>query len=271
MSNNKICIFHSSCADGFGAALAVYHSKEWGTNTEFVAAHYGDKPPNVVGKDVIIVDFSYPRETLLAMNEQANSLLVIDHHKTAQEHCEGLEFCLFDMSHSGAWLAWNHLIGDIPDLVLYIEDRDLWKWELQGSKEYSAALQSYPMDFKVWTELAFNDLSDVQLINEGVAIMRYQRQQVARAVERWIENPQFITLTLESGETISAPTLNTTTLISEIGNELSKGYPCSATYFIRSDGKKVYSLRSQEDGLDVSKVAKHYGGGGHNNAAGFVL
>ena len=35
-----------------------------------------------------------------------------------------------------------------------------------------------------------------------------------------------------------------------------------------TDGR-VFSLRSTEEGLDVSEIAKQYGGGGHKHASGF--
>lgn len=39
----------------------------------------------------------------------------------------------------------------------------------------------------------------------------------------------------------------------------------------RNDGKRVFSLRSTPDGIDVSEIAKARGGGGHRNAAEFVV
>jgi len=38
----------------------------------------------------------------------------------------------------------------------------------------------------------------------------------------------------------------------------------------REDGTHKVSLRSRGD-VDVEKIARHHGGGGHRNAAGFVL
>lgn len=46
--------------------------------------------------------------------------------------------------------------------------------------------------------------------------------------------------------------------------------PFSASYCDRGDGKRSYSLRSLGD-FDVSAVARMFGGGGHRNAAGFVV
>ena len=62
-------------------------------------------------RTVFIVDFSYPRTILEEMEESAESLVVIDHHKTAEEDLRGLDYCHFDMTHSGAYLAWEYLFG----------------------------------------------------------------------------------------------------------------------------------------------------------------
>ena len=44
------------------------------------------------------------------------------------------------------------------------------------------------------------------------------------------------------------------------------------SWFRHRDGNYIYSLRSRADsGIDVSAIAKKYGGGGHKNAAGFKL
>ena len=100
-----LCIFHKSCADGFGAALAVkVYFDQLGKECEFLPAHYNDPVPDVTGKNVIIVDFSYSREVLLKMEKQADTIVVLDHHVTAQKELEGLSFCHFDMNKSGPML-----------------------------------------------------------------------------------------------------------------------------------------------------------------------
>ena len=49
---------------------------------------------------------------------------------------------------------------------------------------------------------------------------------------------------------------------------MAKGEPFAACYWDTPAGR-VFSLRSTDDGVVVSAVAKKYGGGGHRNAAGF--
>lgn len=282
----KTCIYHANCPDGFAAAISVYTNPKWGSDTNFVTAHYGNPPPDVTGHDVIIVDFSYPRDVLEQMHAQANSLIVLDHHKTAQAALEGLDYCIFDMTKSGGRLTWDYLNPPndwagyrVPDLILYTEDRDLWKNQLHLTKEYNAALSSYPMTFETWLPL-LNNNETTRMQLEGEAILRYQTQQVNRIVGAWKKSPRWIELPTPEG-TIVAPLLNTNTMISEIGERLAADYPCSCSYFDTGEGKRVYSLRSRGN-TDVSAIAKQigdtmishfgesYSGGGHAQAAGFT-
>jgi oligoribonuclease NrnB/cAMP/cGMP phosphodiesterase (DHH superfamily) len=73
---------------------------------------------------------------------------------------------------------------------------------------------------------------------------------------------------------VDCAVLNCTGEISEIGNTLALTYPCVAMWFETETGEIVYSLRSSAenpDHVDVSVIAKCFGGGGHKHAAGFKV
>ena len=259
-----IVLYHRNCADGWGAAMAAKKHSKW-ADAEYIAVQYGEEPPDVTGKDVLIVDFSYRRHAMEEMKAKASSLFVIDHHKTAQTELEGLEYCIFNMGRSGAAMTWEYLHGRVPQLIRFVEDRDLWKWSLHRSKEVSAALASYPMDFETWDALIEDESCIVSLAAEGQAILRYQNREVSRAIGAWKRSPQHADI---GGYHV--PTMNCTSLISEICGELSDGYPFAATY-MDVDGKRVFSLRTRQNGFDCGAVARQYGGGGHPGAAGYTV
>ena len=259
-----LCIYHKNCADGFGAAIAVKQfCEQHDYRCEFLAAQFGDDIPDVSGKQVLIVDFSYPRETLLAMKAQATSLRVIDHHKTAEEDLAGLDFCVFNMDKSGAVLTWETLLPDrpVPLLLAYIQDRDIWLWQLEHSKAVSAALHMMKMEFAGW-EKYLDDAKIPELITMGQPIVTYQDQQIAKAAKG--------ELPMANIAGYDVPCINITQLQSEIGNIISAGHPFAAMYKDVTD-KRVYSLRSTEQGIDVALIAKKFGGGGHKHAAGFSV
>ena len=66
------------------------------------------------------------------------------------------------------------------------------------------------------------------------------------------------------------PAINSCFFQSEMGSHLSADNSFAAVYYF--DGKEYrFSLRSSNDGVDVSKVAGLFGGGGHRNASGFSV
>lgn len=259
----SICIYHGNCADGFGAAWVV--RKALG-EIEFHAGKYQEAPPDVTGKDVVMVDFSYKRPVLLEMAEKAKSILILDHHKTAAEDLVDLPsnvITKFDMSRSGAMLTWDHFFpGERPpQLLLHIEDRDLWRFALQKTREIQANVFSYPYSFQLWDELMASEVG--LLASEGAAIERKHFKDIKELLG--ITTREMII----GGHRVPVANLPYT-MSSDAGHELSKGRPFGACYWDTPDGR-VFSLRSTDEGVDVADIAKQYGGGGHRNASGFKV
>lgn len=256
-----ICIYHGNCADGFGAAWVV--RKALG-DIAFHPGVYQNPPPDVTGKDVVMVDFSYKRPTLLEMAAVANNMLILDHHKTAIDDLVDLPSNVqttFDVEHSGAMLAWLHYFPHVepPQLLLHIEDRDLWRFNIPFTREIQANVFSYPYDFSAWDELMAKD--PATLIAEGSAIERKHFKDIGELI-KVVTRPMMI-----GGVLVSVANLPYT-LTSDAGHALAKGHAFAACYWDTPEGR-VFSLRSTDEGADVSTIAKQYGGGGHRNAAGF--
>lgn len=252
-------LYHAQCWDGFGARFAA--EQALGDKAQYIPVSYKDGPPQLpADAKVAIIDFSYPREQLLEFQSKVAGMVVLDHHEKARQQLEGLPFVVFEQERAGAGLSWAYFHGDKPqpDILKYVEDRDLWKYELDKSREVSAALGSYPMDTKTWENLDVNNLK-----TEGAAIQRYKQQLVDGAADRAV-------MGTVAGHKVPlaqcAPEIR-----SEVGEALRAKYPdapFAAVNYVEN-GKKQWSLRSQEGGFDVNAVANKFGGGGHKAAAGF--
>lgn len=256
-----LCIYHGNCADGFGAAWVVRQAIP---EAEFYAATYQAPPPDVTGKRVVMVDFSYKRPVLLDMASKAESILILDHHKSAAEDLIDLPanvIAVFDMERSGAMMAWQHLFPNVPPprLIEHIQDRDLWRFALPGTREIQANVFSYPYDFGVWDSLMAADVETLR--GEGAAIERKHHKDITELVK--------VTKRRMVIGGFDVPVANLPyTLSSDAGHLMAQSEPFAACYWDTPDGR-VFSLRSSDAGEDVSAVAKNYGGGGHRNAAGF--
>lgn len=289
MPNPTVCIYHGNCADGFSAAWAVW--KRYGEAVRYVPGIYGEPSPDVAGEHVLMVDFSYKRLVLEAMSQDALTITILDHHKTAQADLEtfailnpvdadSIEEVLaatqpgignvraeFNMAKSGAVLAWEfcHPSQPVPDLLLHVQDRDLWQFKLPGTREIQACVFSHPYDFKTWNWLVNRcefTMSKQEMISEGGAIERKHFKDIAELLKQ-------TTRRMVIGG-VEVPVANLPyTMSSDAAGSLAEGEPFAACYFDRPDAR-VFSLRSRGDGgADVSEIAKTYGGGGHKNAAGF--
>jgi hypothetical protein len=153
-----VCVFHDPCADGFTAAWAVQLRYP---ECEMRPGRYEPSDgPQVAGKHVLLVDFSYKRPMLEKIIAEAASVTILDHHKSAQADLEPLlaEGVLkgeFDMLRSGAMMAWqfcfppgvtlpfgldrDYEAGYVPWLVRYVQDRDIWTWKEETAPRRSPA------------------------------------------------------------------------------------------------------------------------------------
>jgi uncharacterized protein len=274
-----ICIYHGpGCMDGLAAAWVVwdYHNGK----IDMHPAQYGDTPPDVAGRDVFIVDFSYKLAVLEEMAQVARTITVIDHHKSAQADLEGGVSAanvdtVFAMDKSGAVLTWEYFQDDIPvpDLLLHIQDRDLWRFELEGTREIHAALVAQGVGYKeigLFVKRGERALSIAK--DDGSAILLAHNQAIENALDAGAGKIRI------GGFTVMGANLPYA-WASDGGHKLLERYPsipfAASFVMVRPNGGRdgvfKFSLRSEDSRMDVSEVAKQYGGGGHRNAAGFTI
>lgn len=272
---NPLCIYHGNCADGFGAAWVFKTQAD--REFDFHAGVYQDAPPDVAGRDVYLVDFSYKRGTVEMMLERATRLVLIDHHKTALDDLAPLIEShaiesLTSLEHSGAVLAWQWFHGndltDMPPLLAHIEDRDLWRFALPGTRQIQAGVFSYPYSFDLYSawmggdEIAqINAIKDLE--QDGKAIERKHFKDIAELVKVCRRE-------MTIGGIVMPVASLPYTLTSDAGHLMATEHQskAGACYWDTPQGRN-FSLRSTDDGPDVSEIAKQYGGGGHKHASGF--
>jgi oligoribonuclease NrnB/cAMP/cGMP phosphodiesterase (DHH superfamily) len=263
--SKTICIHHGNCADGFSAAWIV--NKAIGPDIEFHAGFYQTEPPDVVGKIVYIVDFSYKRSVMEEIVSKASKVIHIDHHDTAIRDMEGFTSpnfeCLYSHKNteSGAMLTWRYFYPgiEVPRFIKYIDDRDRWQFKLPGSKEVQSNVFSYEYTFENWDMLMDQDL-DAQ-IRDGTAIERRLAKEIKELMGVVVRRMNI------GGYNV--PVANVPyQLGSDICHALAKNEPFSAYYYDKPTGRE-FGLRSEDGGKHVGEIAKFYGGGGHEHASGF--
>ena len=269
-----LVIYHGrKCPDGFAAALAAWLF--YGGQAEFLPLDHGDitsveQLPALAGRAVYILDFSFPSGILRGIDEQAAKLVMLDHHKSAAEKLTGFTcrcgVIHFDMNKSGARLAWEFFQpgAALPDLVRFVEDRDIWAWQYPESAGFLAALDMEPLDFARWAEIAaFSRLQTADFMARGQA-MDAKFSKLATDIA---EGAQAVTFNGERGLMVNAPGV----FHSLIGNQLSeKSATFALMWSVGKDRTVKVGLRSQRS-YDCIPLAASMGGGGHAQACGFKM
>lgn len=214
-SIKPLVIYHGGgCADGFGAAFAAW--LKFGDEAEYLPMDYGAKDWDhtaCYGRDVYILDFSFPRAVMDDLFRHANRVVWLDHHKTAfemwcdsyeggmpvkpylgeREFCQmwpiGGHYILLNNSKSGAMLAWEYFHPDtkVPMLIRHIDDYDRWQFEIPGTKAIARALRQHDFtfeNFRHFKDSLHHHGNACYLYTEGGAILRAHDQNVQTALKQ---------------------------------------------------------------------------------------
>lgn len=261
-----VVIYHSKCTDGFGGAWVSW--KKFGDNaTYFPAENRAHYDVDLTDKEVYIIDYSYPIDVVIDLEKKAKKLVIIDHHISAKDAVTSIQEYVFDINHSGAYLAWQYFFPNekVPKLIEYIEDGDLYNFALLDSRTLLAYIYILPLDFVVFDKLASdleNELGYSNILKQGTLL----RTVHERNVEYFANRAELVEF---EGYTIYAVNANNI-VASDLGALLYTKHAPFALIFNYEKGQWKCSLRGNGS-VDLSKIAQKYGGGGHHNASGFMI
>lgn len=218
-----LVLYHANCLDGFGAAYAAYRAL--GSEAEYRAVKYGelthatDVTNLVSGREVYILDFSFPVPIMETILREACYVVWLDHHKSAFDSWCGPDYLtdkrqkylqvehalrdedhgdkchlLLDNTKSGALLAWEFFStarfpGSPREPVPYgyklIDDYDRWQFALGSDAKafHKAMFARAPWTFAQWADLEkVGAFEHKELLKEGYALLRAHNQQVRAVV-----------------------------------------------------------------------------------------
>lgn len=277
-----IVIYHYPCCDGFGSAYIVKRYYQETNNTrdiKYIGVGYGSKVPNVKDKNVLICDYSYPLSVMKKIQCLARSVLIIDHHKTAQHDLKSIDdSCkIFNMDHSGAVLTWKYFYSDIevPMMLQYIEDIDIWKKELPDNDAFSAWFNTIDTTFELYDTICTCPGELEKGIEIGKSFIRINRFNKLKIASK--SAPKLIEFTNRGmSEYKMVAHVNSSVLASDIGHCAFDVHPFidfSTVYSVKDySNTTTFSLRSTNYHTDVGTLSKNYlGSGGHHNASGAMI
>lgn len=181
---NFAVVYHHNDADGIVSAAIINNFSE--DNVQNISVGYNTPINNsailnnCTGKNVAIVDFSFPRKTMefiqsCVKSNPAAKLLWIDHHISSEPLKDMMIEGIHDISKAACTLTWDYFHTDtIPDVVKFTGDRDIWKFDYEETEAYCAGLNTFGItdpasDF--WKALLdSNDYSE-EIIKRGQIIV----------------------------------------------------------------------------------------------------
>lgn len=289
-SRGVVVLYHADCLDGMGACMAAYsrfYDDE--IDASYLPVKYGQPIPSFDdGLDVYIVDFSYPRDVLEKLKSRCRKLVILDHHKSAEVALRGFEGAHFDLDKSGAVLSWEYFHGgeEPPMILKYVQDRDIWLWQMKYTKPVTTALSMRIDEKDLWMALMENyenyyiramesgtyqgDESDIptafdDLITQGESILTYQNSYIQRILKK---------VTILPVDNYRLGVVNSTLLVSEVGEYIYDHLDVDGALIYSMEGPTasdlLFSFRSARGGerCDCRLLAEKFGGGGHPGAAG---
>ena len=254
------------------------------SSVKFIEVQYNEPFPldiESLTKDdhIYILDFAYDRETMDAVYAKVGKLQVLDHHETAQEALRDAPYAKFDMSKSGALLAWEYFFPneEVPLICLFVHDYDLHEWKYTNHTAAFEAWLRYDkvgLDWEKWDKLRTNKQYLDEALMKGSVVVDINEA----TIKSFINTPNNVVFnsfySYESCRKINYAIFNGMHYLrNEISTVLYESNDIDMVIGWSVRGKEViFSVRSPDaEKFSAKKFAEKYGGGGHPQAAAFGL
>lgn len=278
----RLCYFHNKDMDGYFSGAVVKHKYP---DVELRGWDYKDPVPSYEEMmdfdEVILIDITFPLEILLQLSSESKDpkFTIIDHHISYKRQVDTylevggqLPFeYIFDDKLSACELGMKHYFGYIPPIIELVGKYDTWRangtpeWEttVLPMKYFLYGRVGKPEDVKEdWlTNKIFPSVIEI-MTNTGKAIMSYERKMDESKTRNYAFETEAYGL---RALCMNTNFFSSETMITEFDpskHDLMIGFSFNGSNW-------GVSLRSVEDGTDVSVIARERGGGGHRGAAGF--
>lgn len=266
-----VCFYHNDADGRASGAIARY---ALGGQIHLVEMDYDARPipwDDILDADrIVVVDFSFSIQDMLKM-AVGREFIWIDHHVSALTEMEEASKTwpgLRDHSTAACVLTWKYFFPNkpVPRAITLIGDRDIWRWAEADTGAFTEGLHVQDTSVErddLWVPLLEDDSNFMKVIfDEGRRLREIRLEQIKRLVERRGFEVEF-----ECHRTLVVNTHGNGD-IGQHGRDL--GFEivyCYEDQIQRDILTTFVTLFSGQ--IDVSVIARRFGGGGHAGAAGF--
>jgi oligoribonuclease NrnB/cAMP/cGMP phosphodiesterase (DHH superfamily) len=268
------CFYHSADFDGkcSGAIVRLKHP-----DCDLIGIDYGDPFPwDSVHDDEVLfmVDFAVQPNTDMERlyAKTAGKLVWIDHHKTALEWaglsgfdnvCKGVR--ALDLA--ACELTWNYLYpqAEMPEVVWLLGRYDIWKHDNPRVLPFQYGmrlLNPAADDVGVWRSLFDGHTTIEGVVEKGLIVQAAQEQSHAGVCKMAGFDLEWEGLRWTAVNGPYRGSMVHKSRFDHIKHDAMLGFYWTGSLW-------MLSLTTDKPDVDVSSIAKKYGGGGHKGAAGF--
>lgn len=268
-----LCIYHIADHDGKGSAAIV---KNAFPETElFGLNHDMEIPYDEIRKHdkIVVCDIALPVPFMFELSE-SKDFIWIDHHASVIEEYDRLRKegrspikGLRRIGTAAICLTWEyfHPNEPMPEGVKLLGLNDIFDLRDPRVRPFEYAFQSLGInrpDDKVWTQLFHNEIDIAQMVETGLSIhswikTRNRRLSHSMAFESEYKGLKCICANIAQGYS---------EFFDSVENLSSYDFMCN--FYMNKKNRWNLSFYTNKDGIDVSKIAATFGGGGHVRAAG---
>lgn len=284
-----ITIYHSRDMDGFSSGAickrkfpdTILVGFDYGQDIYEKLQRAGVSESDLAGHNVIMIDVSLKMPGMFELAKKCKTLTWIDHHISAINEYEAVKdqapenfIAVLENGIAACEVGWKYLFPNekMPRAIELLGQYDTWRnqdkehWENQilpfqfGMRLNCHSPQTFPMNLLDGTP---NDRIVDGFIHKGHTILEYQANMNRAACGASFEF-EF--------EGLRAICLNGGGFNSDVFKSVYDPAKHDIMMPFRFNGKEwIFSMYSTKPDIDVSAIAKKWGGGGHKAAAGFQV
>ena len=230
---------------------------------------------------IVLLDFSFDDEVMQQFYDMTKEFIWIDHHKSAAKskfwdaeivlgkRCIVHAACILTCTYFYP-RAEGDIYYEIPLPIQYIGDMDMWQFKYgDDTRAFCEYLAQYDIndDFNILKSYIIDTNPDITklLIQKGMKLLTYKQARIKKLYKKGH---------IEDFEGHKCFKCNSPMFQSDLADYTFEHRPdidialIHQTIWNGTKWTKLYSIYSRGK-VDVSKIAKNHGGGGHHNASGF--
>lgn len=297
----KTLVITASNNSGLACGYAAWNNLRY--SSEYIALDYGQELPDLTGIEMLyILSYTLTRKQIEFLRSNNIPTVIIDDKNNSfyiklfneqlgiqvekeeidvfisnnfeDENTTQIRY-LINSNKSSISSCWEYFNTNpvLPKLLKYIEDYNTWKFQYKESKRLNYALNSInsKVDYSYWSQLNMSEDLLNYILQKGQAIEEYFNT----INTKFINNEDNLFYTNIGEHKIVLLTLTRANDINELADLIL--YVKEDVDFVigfnllGNDNSFKVSLRSRVNEVDVSEIARRFGGGGKPTTAGFIL